>query len=155
MPYVVGILLSLGVAFFARRVGFDRDRAFYPTVLIVIAAYYVLFAAMSGSGRAVLVETLVMTIFVIAAVSGFKRSAWIVVGGLAGHGLLDVFHARVIANSGVPVWWPAFCSTYDLGAAGALAVLLKRGYVRPQGQIDGFASETRSIHSQPGHRSDR
>lgn len=37
MPYVVGIVLSLGVALFARRVGFDRDRAFYPTVLIVIA----------------------------------------------------------------------------------------------------------------------
>ena len=45
MPYVVGIVLSLGVALFARRVGFDRDRAFYPTVLIVIASYYVLFAA--------------------------------------------------------------------------------------------------------------
>ena len=26
MPYVVGIVLSLGVALFARRVGFDRDR---------------------------------------------------------------------------------------------------------------------------------
>jgi hypothetical protein len=37
MPYVVGIVVSLGVALFARRVGFDRDRAFYPTVLIVIA----------------------------------------------------------------------------------------------------------------------
>jgi hypothetical protein len=43
MPYVVGIVLSLGVALFARRVEFDRDRALYPTVLIVIASYYVLF----------------------------------------------------------------------------------------------------------------
>jgi hypothetical protein len=42
MPYVVGIVLSLGVALLARRVGFDRDRSFYPTVLIVIASYYVL-----------------------------------------------------------------------------------------------------------------
>ena len=46
LPYVVGIVLSFGVALFARRVGFDRDRAFYPTVLIVIASHYVLFAAM-------------------------------------------------------------------------------------------------------------
>jgi hypothetical protein len=38
MPYVVGIVLSVGVALFARRVGFDRDRALYPTVLIVIAS---------------------------------------------------------------------------------------------------------------------
>ena len=49
LPYVVGIVLSIGVALFARWVGFDRDRAFYPTVLIVIASYYVLFAAMIGS----------------------------------------------------------------------------------------------------------
>ena len=49
MPYVIGIVLSGGVAVFARYVGFDRDRAFYPTVMIVIASYYVLFAAMSGS----------------------------------------------------------------------------------------------------------
>ena len=49
MPYAIGIVLSLSVALFASRVGFDRDRAFYPTVLIVIASYYVLFAAMSES----------------------------------------------------------------------------------------------------------
>jgi hypothetical protein len=30
----------------ATVVGFDRERAFYPTVMIVIASYYVLFAAM-------------------------------------------------------------------------------------------------------------
>ena len=56
MPYVVGIVLSLGVAWFARSVGLDRDRAFYPTVLIVIAWYYVLFAAMSGSVETVLLS---------------------------------------------------------------------------------------------------
>ena len=39
LPFVIGILLSAGVALFARYVGFDRDRAFYPTVLIVIASY--------------------------------------------------------------------------------------------------------------------
>ena len=49
LPYVVGIVLSIGVALFARFVRLDRDRAFYPTVMIVIASYYVLFAAMSGS----------------------------------------------------------------------------------------------------------
>jgi hypothetical protein len=39
--------------------GFDRDRALYPTVLIVIASYYVLFAAMSGSVQTVLLESIV------------------------------------------------------------------------------------------------
>jgi hypothetical protein len=45
MPYVIGIGLSVGVAMFARCVGFDRDRAFYPIVMTVIASYYVFFAA--------------------------------------------------------------------------------------------------------------
>jgi hypothetical protein len=127
MPYVVGIVLSLSVALFARRVGFDRDRAFYPTVLIVIASYYVLFAAMSDSVHTVLLESMVMACFSIAAVVGFKSSAWIVVGGLACHGVFDGLHGNLLENSGVPVWWPAFCLAYDLGAAGGLAWGIKRG----------------------------
>ena len=126
MPYVVGIVLSLGVALFARAVGFDRDRAFYPTVLMVIASYYVLFAAMSQSTQTVVLESGLMTAFVIAAVVGFKSSAWIIVAGLAGHGVLDAFHGKVLENAGVPVWWPAFCLAFDLGAAGSLAWLMKR-----------------------------
>ena len=88
MPYVIGIVLSAGVAVFARYVGFDRDRAFYPTVMIVIASYYVLFAAMSGSVQTVVIESVVMTLFAAAAVAGFKSSAWIVIGALAGHGVV-------------------------------------------------------------------
>lgn len=126
MPYVIGIVLSVGVALFARRAGFDRDRAFYPTVMIVIASYYVLFAAMSGSVQTVLLESAVMTAFAAAAVAGFKSSAWIVVAALAGHGVFDALHGHVLENPGVPVWWPAFCLAYDLGAAGSLAVLLRR-----------------------------
>jgi hypothetical protein len=76
MPYVVGIVLSVGVAFLARSVGFDRDRAFYPTVMIVIASYYVLFAAMGDSVETVLLESIVMIGFAIAAVAGFKSSSW-------------------------------------------------------------------------------
>ena len=129
MPYVIGIVLSAGVAVFARYVGLDRDRAFYPTVMIVIALYYVLFAVMSGSVQTVVLESLVMSLFAIAAVVGFKSSAWIVVAALAGHGLFDAVHGYVIDNAGVPAWWPAWCFAYDVGAAAWLAWLLRRGLV--------------------------
>ena len=129
LPYVVGIVLSIAVALFARRVGFDRDRAFYPAVLIVVASYYVLFAAMSGSIQTVVLESVVMTLFVIAAVAGFKGSTWIVVAALAGHGVQDAVHGHIVANAGVPAWWPAWCLAYDVGAAGALAWLLMRADV--------------------------
>jgi hypothetical protein len=126
MPYVIGIVLSVGVAVFGRYVGFDRDRAFYPTVMIVIAAYYVLFAAMSGSVQTVVIESVVMTLFAAAAVAGFKSSVWIVVVALAGHGVFDAVHGYVIENAGVPAWWPAWCLSYDVGAAACLAWLIKR-----------------------------
>ncbi|HEV2084180.1 MAG TPA: hypothetical protein VGR09_03785, partial [Gemmatimonadales bacterium] len=111
MPYLAGIVLALTVSGLATLVGLDRDRAFYPTVLVVIASYYVLFAVMGGSGHALVVETLVMTGFLLVAVMGFKKSLWMVVAALAAHGVFDFFHGRVVANPGVPVWWPAFCLT--------------------------------------------
>ena len=124
MAYGIGLALALLVSLFARTVGLDRDRAFYPTVLIVIASYYVLFAAMISSIETVLLESIVMTLFVIAAVVGFKRSPWIIVGALAAHGVQDAVHGHIVANAGVPAWWPAWCLAYDVGAAGALAWLL-------------------------------
>ena len=124
LPYVVGVVLSFGVALFARWVGFDRDRAFYPTVLIVIASYYVLFAVMSGSIETVLLESIIMMVFAVAAVAGFKASGWIVVAGLAGHGVMDSVHGHILQNTGVPTWWPAWCLAYDVGAAAALAWIL-------------------------------
>jgi len=129
MPYVIGIVGSAAIAVFARYVGLDRDRAFYPTVVIVVALYYVLFAVMSGSVRTVVLESVVMSLFAIAAVVGFKSSAWIVVAALAGHGVFDVVHGHVIENAGVPAWWPAWCLSYDVGAAAWLGWLLRRGLV--------------------------
>jgi general stress protein CsbA len=127
LPFVIGIVLSAGVAVFARKVGLDRDRAFYPTLMIVIALYYVLFALISGSTQTVVIESLVMTLFAAAAVAGFKSSLWIVVAALAGHGVFDAVHGYVIENTGVPAWWPAWCFAYDVGAAAGLGWLLRRG----------------------------
>ena len=129
MPYVIGIVGSAAIAVFARYVGLDRDRAFYPTVVMVVALYYVLFAVMSGSVRTVVLESVVMSLFAIAAVVGFKSSAWIVVAALAGHGVFDVVHGHIIENAGVPAWWPAWCLSYDVGAAAWLGWLLRRGRV--------------------------
>jgi hypothetical protein len=125
LPYVVGTVLSLGVATFARRVGLDRERAFYATLVMVVASYYVLFAAVSGSVSTVLMESIVMMGFCAVAVVGFKSSRWLLVVALAGHGIFDAFHGTVISNTGMPDWWPAFCGAYDVGAAAALAWCLR------------------------------
>lgn len=133
LPCAIGAALAVGVTVFARLVGLDRDRAFYPTTLIVIAILYDLFAVMGGSTKALLLETLVGCVFVASAVAGFKGSLWIVAAGLAGHGVFDLFHGYLISNPGVPRFWPAFCGSYDVAAGACLAWLLKRSGIRSRG----------------------
>ena len=129
MEYLIGVLLALGISVGATAIGFDRERSFYPTVLIVIAFLYSLFAIMAGSTHALLLELLPGALFVAAAVIGFKKKLWWVVAGLIGHGLFDFVHGHFISNPGVPVFWPGFCATYDVVAGAYLAFLLKRSRV--------------------------
>ena len=129
MEYPVGLFLALSVSVSATLVGFDRDRAFYPTVMVVIASYYGLFAAMGGSVRVLLFESIAIAAFSGLSVLGFKRNLWLVVGALLAHGIFDFFHSHIVMNTGVPIWWPMFCLTYDTVAAAYLAWLLKRSRV--------------------------
>ena len=126
MEYLIGVVLALGIAIGASAIEFDRERSFYPTVLIVIAFLYALFAILGGSVRALLLEALPIALFVTAAVLGFKKTLWWAVAGLVGHGLFDFVHGHFISNPGVPAYWPGFCGTYDVIAGVYLAYLIKR-----------------------------
>jgi len=129
---VVGVLLAFAVGLFATGIGLDRDRAFYPVVTIVIASYYVLFAVMGASTHAILLESLVGTVFLAAAILGFKSSLWFVVAALVAHGIFDFGRGTVISNPGVPGWWPQFCLMYDVTLAAYLAWLLRTGRLRAE-----------------------
>ncbi len=127
MEYLIGFGLALAAALFARFTGLERDRAFYPTVMIVIALTYGLFAVMGGSMSALALESVAIVGFILVSVLGYKINPWFVVAALAAHGIYDFFHPHLLTNPGVPVWWPGFCLTYDVTAAGYLAWLLRRG----------------------------
>ena len=127
MDYLVGLILALAVAALAVVVGFDRERAFYPTVLIVVGAYYPLFAVMGASSATLVIETVVAIGFLLLAVLGFKRNFWIVAAALIGHGLFDLVHHIFISNPGVPHWWPGFCSAFDVTFGALMSVWLLRG----------------------------
>src|SRR5215470_14705064 len=124
MEYLIGLFLSLAVAGFAIILGLDRERAFYPTVLIVIASYYVLFAVMAASGRTLVFEIAVTSGFLLLATIGYKRSLWLVATAIVGHGVFDIVHHLLIENAGVPRWWPGFCLVFDVVLGGLLAVRL-------------------------------
>src|ERR1700746_2411258 len=124
MEYLIGVILTLAVAAFAFVVGFDRERAFYPTVLIVIASYYALFAVMGASKRTLVIESILAGMFVLFAVLGFKGNYWLVVAALIGHGVFDFVRHFFIDNPGVPQWLPGVCFVSDVFFGAFLPVRL-------------------------------
>ena len=121
MEYAVGIILALGAGVLGTAAAMERDRAYYAVILIVVATYYDLFAVIGGDMHTLSVEVAITAGFIALAVVGFKTSQWVIVAGLLGHTTLDFVHVHVVDNSGMPVWWPAFCGTYDAVAAFYLA----------------------------------
>ena len=121
MEYVVGIALGLAACGLGTVTGLERDRAFYPVIVIVVASYYVLFAVLGGDAHALYVETAISIGFVGLAVIGFKTNLWIAAAALMAHASLDLVHAQVVTNAGVPAWWPMFCASIDAFIAAYLA----------------------------------
>ena len=106
MGLVVGVILAIATGILGRTAKFDRDRAFYPTITIVIATYFILFAAMGASSSVLIAESLFAVLFVALAIVGLRKTLWAAVFGLAAHGATDLFHGNWIPNPGVPEWWP-------------------------------------------------
>ena len=128
MEYFIGAILALSVAGFAAVSGFERSRAFYPTVLIVVGSYYVLFAIMGAPMHVLWIEIAFAGFVSLVATIGFRRNLWLVAAMLFGHGVFDFFHHSIVVNPGVPSWWPGFCLTFDVVAGLYLAARLK---IRP------------------------
>jgi len=126
LEYLIGTLVAVAVVVFAKLSGFDRERVFYPAVLIVTATYYILFAAIGNSVQALSIESGVAGVFAALAVLGFKKSFWLIPAGFAGHGAFDLVHSSIVQNPGTPIWWPGFCMSFDVIAGILVAVLLVR-----------------------------
>ena len=125
LPYLVGFAVAPAVAAFAWLAGFDRDRSFYPTVVIVTASYYALFAVLAGDPRALVEEVPGFLLFAAVATIGYRITPWVVVTAFVGHGAFDVLHGEMIANPGTPSWWPAFCLSFDVAVAACLALRIR------------------------------
>jgi hypothetical protein len=84
----------------------------YALGLVAIAAVYVGFAVADGRPKVIAVESSVTFAFVIVAAAAVTGSPWLLVVGLAGHGLKDLWQHRshFVANTR---WWPPFCMVVD------------------------------------------
>jgi hypothetical protein len=100
----------------------------YALGLAFIAAVYIGFAVADGRPRVLAVETAVAAVFVVVAAVAITVSPWLIVAGLAGHGVKDAVQHRTGFVNGTR-WWPPFCAAVDFVAAALLAVALAAGYL--------------------------
>jgi hypothetical protein len=98
----------------------------YALGLALIASIYIGFAVADGRWVVIAFETNVAAVFVVVAAAAVTESPWLLVLGLAGHGLKDLWQHRTqsVANTR---WWPPFCLVVDFVAAGIIAVEIVMG----------------------------
>jgi len=98
----------------------------YALEIALIAAIYIGFAVADGRPKIIAVESVVAGAFVVIAAAGVTGPAWLLVAGLAGHGLKDTWQHRTqfVANTR---WWPPFCATVDFVAALILLLAIVTG----------------------------
>ena len=98
----------------------------YALSLTLIAAVYIGFAVADGRPTVIAVEAAIAAVFVVVAAAGVTGPAWLLVVGLTGHGVKDLWQHRrqFVANTR---WWPPFCLVVDWVAAAILVVLIVVG----------------------------
>ena len=121
---VIGLLAAIGSIFVFRRVFQGRwEQIFWTSFLVVIAAFYLSFAAyFEASTHAWQTELVGVGVFLACAVGGlFSRSAIAV--GYVLHGLWDLSHSLSgsslagLSITEIPLGYGLFCLTYDVTVA--------------------------------------
>jgi hypothetical protein len=93
----------------------------YALGLAAIAFIYIGFAVADGRWRVIAIESCVAMAFVVLAAAGVTGPAWLLVIGLAVHGIKDAWQQRRQFVSGTR-WWPPFCAAVDWVAAAIIAI---------------------------------
>ncbi|HEV7649081.1 MAG TPA: hypothetical protein VGP26_13035 [Actinophytocola sp.] len=118
----------MGVLQAASPIGFWwlEPATVYALGLALIAAVYIGFSVADGRRKVIAVECGVASIFVVIAAAAVTGPAWLIVIGLTGHGIKDLWqqHTRFVANTR---WWPPFCAVVDWVAAAILAIAITAG----------------------------
>ena len=119
---VVGVIQALSPLGF----WWLEPKTVYALGLALIAASYIGFSVADGRGHVIAIESSVAGFFVVVAAMGVSGSAWLLVLGLAGHGLKDLWQHRThfVRNTR---WWPPFCATVDWVVAGILTAAILMG----------------------------
>lgn len=122
---IAGGLLTIA---FARWI--KGERWLYSLGLMTLPGFYAIFALYAGDHSASLKELLFgvpyLLVGLICAFVGIRRSA-VLVGVLwLLHAGYDAIHGQLLANPGVPQWYPLFCAAIDVVVGTYLLWLSRR-----------------------------
>lgn len=103
-----------------------EPKTVYALGLVLIAAAYIGFSVADGRWQVITIESSVTGVFIVVAAGSISGSAWLLVLGLACHGLKDLWQHRTQFVRNMR-WWPPFCATVDWIAAGILTGAILMG----------------------------
>jgi hypothetical protein len=126
VPLVAGAVIGVAQAGTPFAFWWLPPATVYAVGLVFIAAVYIGFSVADGRWNVIAAEVAVATVFVVVAASAVTGPAWLLVAGLAGHGLKDLWQHRTGFVTGTR-WWPPFCAAVDFVVAAILAMALAAG----------------------------
>ena len=119
----IGLLAAVGAIFIVRKFLSPKgEQIFYGVFLVMIAAFYLAFAAYFGVATAWRVETVAVLVFVAIGLAG-ARLPFALIAGYPLHGLWDLLHelqahgAYSVFEPGqltaIPLAYGVFCAVFD------------------------------------------
>ncbi len=130
MEFIAALIVTGSILGAGFLLGYNRDRSYYSTILIVIALIYVLFGFMEGEPRRIIVEAVIALLFIVAAIIGERLTHMITGLFIILHGIYDVFHPQLLPGEAVPTWYPLFCLYVDLMLGFSVIIMNARGLLR-------------------------
>ena len=120
---VIGLIAAAGAIMIARKMlPLKKEQIFYAMFLIMIAAFYLAFAAYFGMATAWRLETAVVVAFVAIGLLG-ARLPFALIVGYSLHGLWDLLHELQAHGAysafepgqltAIPLAYGIFCAAFD------------------------------------------
>jgi hypothetical protein len=124
----IGFMAAAGAIFLARKfLAPKAEQIFFGMFLIMIAAFYLAFAAYFGAATAWRTETAVVLAFAVIGLVGARLPLALIIGYPL-HGIWDVLHELQAHGSysafepgqltAIPLAYGVFCAAFDFSVAG-------------------------------------
>lgn len=125
LPALVGGGLATATGFALLRLGLFHRTGIIALILIAIAGFWPVFAVAAQDAGQLYTHLGIFAVFGAIALLSHRVGLAGLALALIAHGILDgvLFTTHHVA----PLWWPAFCATYDVVFGVLLLISLTRG----------------------------